>query len=176
MKWEQEDIIEFLIDSYCSHYNHYHHFQRNDDEVDMAYESAICDYIFETLQTITGGTPGDVADMIDEVLEGIFLFDPQAKQTEWPILPNTVVYTAQDICYSDLDSFKASLDEEDFNWLAEEVFEIDYNNKLVWIPKGTKMTFKGVDNTCSGWPTFEIHGEDFDFAGDPFKLKRYPGE
>ena len=172
MKWEKEDIVEYLVDSYCLHWEKYHKYQRNDNDVDSSYESAQLDYIFNLLQTITGGSPTDVADMIDEQLEGIITFDPQDNPELLKHYLGKSFYAAQDIYYCSIRDLEGLFDEEYIDILAEEVFDINSYTNEVSIVKGTKMTLisAGADSP-SGWPTFEVHGFEFDFAGDPFKLK-----
>lgn len=169
MKWEQEDIVEYLINDYILHYRHYHHHQDNDNEVDANWETAVCDYIFDLLQKITGATPTDVADIIDDKMEGCFLFNPQDNPYTYGLQVGTKVCICQDILYSDYDSFCSTFDEDEVNYLLENVVEVSGDN--VYIPKGTHMIFKGVEPGGSGWPTFTIHDFEFDFAGDPIKIK-----
>ena len=174
MKWEKEDIVEYLINDYCTHFNKYHHFQDNDDEVDANWESAVCDYIFDLLQKITEGSPTDVADMIDNVLEGVFEFDPQSDPALLKPYVGRSFYAAQDIYYCSYSDLLSTYDEDDATFLLQEVFGVDQfeNEDRVYIPKGTKMTLISTgQNDASGWPVFEIHGFEFDFAGDAFKLK-----
>lgn len=169
MKWEKEDIVEYLINSYCLHYNKYHDYQKNDNQVDADYESAQLDYIFDLIKTITGGSPTDVADMIDEKLEGIILFDPQDNPELLKKYIGQSFFAAQDIVYCSINDLNGMYDEEDLNILAEEVLDINSYTDEVSIVKGTKMTY--IANNDNGWPIFEIHGFEFDFAGDAFKLK-----
>lgn len=174
MKWEQEDIVEYLVDSYCLHWKKYHEYQRNDNDVDSSYESAQLDYIFDLLKTITGGSPTDVADMIDEQLEGIITFDPQDNPELLKPYLGKSFYAAQDIYYCSYSDLLSTYDEDDATFLLQEVFGVDQfeNEDRVYIPKGTKMTLISTgQNDASGWPVFEIHGFEFDFAGDAFKLK-----
>lgn len=169
MKWEKEDIVEYLIQDYCTHFKNYHHFQENDNEVDANWESAVCDYIFDLLQKITDGSPTDVADMIDNVLEGVIVFDPQDNPDLLKKYIGQSFYAAEDIYYSAYRDLYNSFDEVDINYLMDEVLEMNVHDDTVYIPKGTKMTYRGDD--ANGWPVFDIHGFDFDFAGDAFKLK-----
>lgn len=169
MKWEEEDIVEYLINDYCLHFNKYHQYLSNDNEVDSSYESAQLDYIFDLLQTITGGSPTDVADKIDERLEGVFEFDPQADPELLKPYIGKSFYAAQDISYFSVNDLYGTYDEDDINILLEEVLDVDPYNDIVSIVKGTKMTYIGNDD--NGWPVFDIHGFEFDFAGEPFKLK-----
>lgn len=166
MKWEQEDIVEYLINNYVLHWKNYKHYQANDDEDDARYESAKLDYIFDLLHTITGGSPTDIADMIDPYLEeGMIEFNPQTSVNTLEV--GTKVCVMHDIPYADYDSFCSMFDDDDLDELLNEV--IDVGSDMVYIPKGTYMTYKGCN--INGWPTFEVHGFEFDFAGDPFKIK-----
>lgn len=169
MKWEQEDIVEYLINDYILHYKNYHHHQDNDNEVDATYESAKCDYIFDLLKTITGGTPTDVADMIDDKMEGCLLFNPLDNPYTYGLRVGTKVCVCQDILYSDYNSFCSMFDEDDLNFLLQEAVEVAGDN--VYIPKGTYMIFKGRGEDAGGWPVFELKGFDLDFGGDPIKIK-----
>ena len=166
MKWEFEDIVESLQNDYVIHYNNRQHYLENDNEVDADWEGAVCDYIFDKLREITGGAPTDVADALEDKIEGIFEFDPQ--QIPCLLTVGKKYCLKSDILYSDYDSFAASYDGDDLDYLLNEVVEVSGDD--VYIPKGTHMIYKGRES--NGWPTFEIHGEEFDFAGYPFKLKK----
>lgn len=172
--WTTEDIIDKLIRDYCTHWHNYHHYQQNDNEVDANWESATLDYIFQLLQDVTEEGPTQVADRIDFVLEECFIFDPQDKlENLKQLLPvGTKVCVVKDIPYSDYDSFVSTEGEEIAKDLLSEdgIFCLDISTGDVYIPRGTYMTYKGIDK--SGWPTFEIRGEEFDFAGTPFVLKK----
>lgn len=169
MMWTKEDITQKLINDYCRHWNRREVFLKNDNQVDADWEMAVLDYIFDTLKDITGEPPSIVADMIDEYLEGIFTFNP--AETAYPELKIGATYClCSDVLYSDYPSFVSMFgDDDEAQDGINEYFEI--RDDEVWIPKGTYMIYKGCEKDCSGWPTFEIHGEEFDFAGDPFKLK-----
>ena len=175
MKWEYEDIIESLQNDYVLHYKNRQHYLENDNEVDADWEGAVCDYIFDKLQEITGGTPTDVADVLQDMIDGVFVFNPQDHIELLKQYIGKSFYAAQDIYYCSYFDLLGSYDEEDVSIMLEEIFSVSHidNEDMVYIPKGTKMTLISVgDPKASGWPTFEIHGEEFDFAGDPFKLKK----
>ena len=166
MRWDHDDIVEHLLNDYCIHYNKRDKYLKNDNEVDADYEGAQCDYIFDLLVTITEGSPTDVADRIDDRLEGVFEFDP-----EMPVASiNKDYYSAQDILYSDYESFRSMFSDEDADFLLKEVMYVD-GDYDVYIPKGTRMTYKGPGKDAGGWPIFDIHGFELDFGGAPFKLK-----
>lgn len=161
MKWEEEDIIESLQNDYVLHYKNHQHYLSNDNQVDADWEGAVCDYIFDKLKEITGGSDTDVADKLDEKIEGIIEFDPNDIP---PITVGSKWYAAQDICYCHKDDLYFDI-EGDEDWL-----EIG-DDGFVYIDKGTLMVYKGIQPGAGGWPEFEVHGEDFEFAGDPFKIK-----
>lgn len=171
MKWEQEDIVEYLVNDYCRHFKNREKYLRNDNQVDADWEAAVTDYIFSLLKTITQGSDNDVVTMLDEKLEGVFVFDPQDNPKFYKVEVNKDYFAAQDIYYCSINDLEGTFDEEDIDILAEEVLDINPYLGEVYIPKGTRMTYLGSDPTASGWPTFSIHGFEFDFAGDPFKLK-----
>ena len=161
MKWEEEDIIESLRNDYVLHYKNRQHYLANDNEFDANWEGAVCDYIFDKLKEITGGSDTDVADKLDEKIEGVIEFDPND-------IPRITVgskwYAAQDILYCPIDDLFFDL-KGDEDWL-----EIDSKGD-VYIVKGTLMIYRGIQSGAADWPIFEIDGEEFDFAGDPFKIK-----
>ncbi len=161
MKWEEEDIIESLIDDYCKHQKNYEIYSQLDNEVDANWESAICDYIFTKLQAITDATPTELADRLQDRMDGVIEFDPECPPK---IEVGSKWYTAQDILYCDKDDLYFDI-EEDMHWL-----EVDSKGD-VYIVKGTLMVYMGVMDDAGGWPCFMIHNEEMDFAGDPFKIK-----
>lgn len=169
MKWEYEDIIESLQNDYVLHYKNRQHYLENDNEVDADWEGAVCDYIFDKLKEITGGTPTDVADRLQDLIDGVFEFDPQSEPP-YPLTIGKKYCLESDILYSDYNSFACMFDEDDLNYLLEEVVEVSGDN--VYIPKGTHMIYKGCERGGSGWPTFVIHDFEFDFSGDPIKLRK----
>ena len=172
MKWEQEDIVEYLVNDYCRHFENREKYLKNDNQVDADWEAAVTDYIFSLLKTITQGSDNDVATMLDEKLEGVFVFDPQDNPKFYKVKVNKDYFAAQDIYYCSIEDLYGSFTEEEIDFLNEdEILDINSYSNEVYIPKGTRMTYLGSDPTASGWPTFSIHGFEFDFAGDPFKLK-----
>lgn len=166
MNWDKDDIIEYLTDEYCRHWNKRQDYLVNDNQVESEYELIICEYIFNLLKTITGGSPNDVADHLNDKLEGIFEFDPRIP---YGIREGKKVCLCSDVLYCDYPSFVSMFGEDTAQELLDDLFILE--NDEVYIPRGTYMTYKGCDPTASGWPTFEIYGEEFDFAGDPFKVK-----
>ena len=177
MEWNLDEIITYLKNNYVTHYNLYHKYLTDGNEPDTNWESAVCDYIFDLLLTLTGKAPTEVADMIDDVIDKVFIFDPGDNPKNYKVEIGKDYFAWQDIYYSDYKSFlyNLGLDEEIDKDEIDDMFEniFGYNEALdeVYIPKGTRMTYKGVECDRSGRPTFYIHGEELDFAGDPFKLK-----
>lgn len=171
-KWTVDEVIKYLKDDYCRHYRNREKFLVNDNEVDADYESAQCDYIINLLKTLTEKSLNDIAEDLDELLEGVFIFDPQERVELLRQYEGKSFYAAQDILYCFSNDLSGLFDEDDIDYLLKEVLSINEYTGEVYIPKGTKMTLISVGgDTPSGWPTFEIHGEEFDFAGDAFKLK-----
>lgn len=170
--WDKDEIIQSLRNDYISHWRRKEHFERNDNDVDREYEIAVCDYIINKLATIEEKTLNEVAEEIDDILEGVFLFDPQDNPKYYPIKQGDKVCVVKDIYYNDYKSFVANEGEETAAELLDEdgIFVLDEYRDEVYIPAGTYMTYKGEDD--NGWPTFEIHGEPFDFCGEAFKLKK----
>lgn len=172
--WNQQEFVDYLINDYCLHHKKYHHYQDNDNEVDMNYESGILDYIFDLIKTITGGTPTSVADMIDDKLEGVFSFDPNMDPSYLKAYVGKSFFAAQDIGYCSYSDLLSTYDEDDSAEILSNVMSVEHrdNTDYCYIPKGTKMTLISEgQKDGSGWPIFEIHGYEFDFAGAPFKLK-----
>lgn len=168
-KWTYEDVVDLLKQDYCVHYKNRQKFLENDNEIDSDYEAAQCDYIIRTLSTITQKSLNEVGYELDEMLEGVFTFDPQDNPDLLREYKGQTFYAAQDIYYCDVKDLNGMFDEEDIDILDSEVLDINEYTGEVFIPKGTKMTCLGVD--FNGWPVFDIHGFEFDFAGSAFKLK-----
>lgn len=169
MKWSYEDIVEKLENDYVTHWHNYHYYGRNDNEVDMNWESAVCDYLFDLLKCITGASPTELADILEDKIEGVFLFDPQASCQQ--IIDGQKVCLMQDVYYTDYDSFRCMFEEEELDDLLQNVVYVDGDND-VYLMKGTHMTYKGIERGAGGFPTFDVHGYEFDFAGNPFKIKK----
>ena len=171
MNWDFDDIVQYLYDLYLRKFNRMKHFEKNDNDVDREYEMAQMDLIVDLISSFTQAGKQEIYERIDDLLEGVFLFDPQENPNFYLVKKGKSYQTLEDIYYSSLSDFVAIYEKDALDYLLKNIFVLNSENKEVYIPKGTIMTYKGITPGAGGWPTFEIKGEEFEFAGDAFKLK-----
>lgn len=168
--WDKDEILQNLYNDYITHRWRKEDFERNDNDVDRQDEVAICDYILEKIATYEGKTIDEVYKKVDDIIQGVFVFDPQSSLKELVIKEGLDYYAAEDICYADYDTFTSMFEKEELDYLFEEIFSVNKDFEYVYIPKGTKMTYKEYDEKSRAC-VFIIHGEEFAFSGPAFKLK-----
>ena len=169
MNYDINDVKELLENMYVIKTRNLEHYERNDDEVDRDYTIAQMDLIVELLKEITGATQEEIYENLGDKIEGVFWFDPQTNDPE-VLKAGTKVCVMRPIDYCSQEDFVCIFGEETAKELLEEYLYLDPDGD-VYIPAGTHMTYKGCDPNYNGWPVFDIHGEEFDFAGDALKLK-----
>ena len=167
MNYDINDVKELLENLYVIKNRNLQHYERNDDEVDRDYTIAQMDLIVELLQEITGATQEEIYENLGDKIEGVFWFDPQQPIDSQLLQPGTKVCVMRPIEYCSYEDSVCILGKETADEMIEDYLYLE--NGMVYIPAGTHMTYKGCE--ANGWPTFDIHGEEFDFAGDAFKLK-----
>ena len=69
MDWDQTNLIEYLVQDYIRHLKNYHLYLDENNEVDANWESAVCDYIFDFLKTVTGWGVIELADALQDAID-----------------------------------------------------------------------------------------------------------
>lgn len=167
--WDKDEILQNLYNDYITHYWRIKHFERNNDDVLKENELAICEYILEKIATYENERTIDIYKKIDNVIQGVFVFDPQNDLRDFIVKAGFDYYASEDIFYSDYETFVDVFGEE-IDYLFEKIFSVNKDVRCVYIPKGTKMTYKEYDEK-SRTAVFIIHGEEFAFREPSFKLK-----
>lgn len=166
------DMKEYLINEYRFATKRKEQFDKNDDEVDSNYESGKMEALWDAMSFLFGVNIHEMEKIYDEEINPTYDFDPGEDPVKWPIVPGSKVELQTDIYYDDVEDWMLNNECGKEAILAEGFLIKD---KEVVIPKGTVMTFKGVEKDASGWPTFIIRGKvndyELDFAGDSFKVK-----
>ena len=107
--------------------------------------------------------------LIKDEAGAVITFDPNDNPKNYLISVGTKVKVLEDIYYCSQDDFDSTFEDYDLDYLYKDVVKVNEALNEVYIPAGTKMTYLGT--SMSGWPTFKIKNEEFDFAGDPFKIE-----